>query len=272
MIHLYEDIFRVQLLGTSGLGISTFCEKFLSSIPESQEMFKMKDLFSITNSLFSRYSKLTIINEKKYELQIWIPRRRYYEDLLSSGLDGLRYLRNMNSVLLMYDITSLKTLHSLVEYIELIKKNNLNIPKIIVGNKGDIEDIRRVRLKYVTQFVKQYNISEYLEISVKSGEKVDFMFETLTKLMLKNFDRNIWKIVKKYIWYDERRFPHFDGDNVSEEDYAVIYDVHHPLRCIYCWMKEHCKYYPNLEDCVPHWWLNSKEYRNAQNNGFLDDS
>jgi GTPase SAR1 family protein len=198
-----------------------------------------------------------------YELQIWIPKSNYYEQ---KSYETLNYLGNANGVILMYDITNQKTLDALVEYIQLIKKNKIEIPLIIVGNKGDLRVNRDVTIKQANSFVKHYHLSESIEISAKNRETVDLMFERLTKLMLQNFDLNTWKIVKKYIWFDKKGFPHFDGDNVSEEDFDIIYKAYHPsIRCIYCWMKTHCKYNPNIEDCEPHWWTKTEEYRNAKN-------
>lgn len=260
MTFVYDNIFRVLLLGVSSGGISTLKDRFLSSIPTSLETI------TITEIIFSRFSKLVIVNEKTYELQIWIPKEIYsIEEKFEEFKNELyRYLENSSGVILMYDITNLKTLDTLVDYIQLIKDNKIDIPVILVGNKVDLEEERDVEIEQAIQFVNQHNLSESIEISVKTGENVDLMFETLTKLMIKNFDPKIWETVTKYIWYDKKGYPHFDGDHVADEDYDIIYNAYHPIRCTYCWMKEHCTYYPNIEDCEVHSWFTSKEYKNAK--------
>lgn len=256
MAFVYDIIFRVLLLGASSGGISTLKDRFLSSIPTSLETIL------ITETIFSRFSKLAIANEKTYELHIWIPKGSITTEEQLEFLP--RYLENTNGVILMYDITNRTTFDSLVDYIQLIKDNKIDIPVTLVGNKVDLKEERDVEIEQAIQFVNQYNLSKSIEISI-TEENVDLMFETLTKLMIKNFDPNIWEIVTKYIWYDKNEYPHFDGDQVAEEDYDIIYDAYHPLRCTYCWMKEYCNYYPNLEDCEPHSWFRSKEYKNAEN-------
>ena len=257
MMFVYDIIFRVQLLGVSGVGISTLRYKFLS------DKLRLQERLTITDLVFSIFYNLVIVDEKTYELQIWIPKGSITKEERLKFLP--EYLGNTNGVILMYDITSHKTFDSLVDFIHLIKEIKIEIPVMLVGNKVDLEEERDVEIEQAIHFVNQHNFSQSIEISVKTGENVDLMFETLTKLMIKNFDPNIWEIVNKYIWYDKKGYPHFDGDHVADEDYDIIYDAYHPLRCTYCWMKEHCNYYPNLEDCEVHSWFASKEYKDAEN-------
>jgi hypothetical protein len=52
---IHNQIFRIQILSVSGVGISTLSKILTAHIPESEE------IYSLTNNLFLRYFKSTII-------------------------------------------------------------------------------------------------------------------------------------------------------------------------------------------------------------------
>ena len=231
---MYELIFRVHLLGVSGVGISTLSNKFLSSMPIPYDKWSSLYLTEVVEF----FSKLISINDKTYKLYLWIYNR---DERLRSFLPEFLnlHLKPGNGILLIYDITNTKTLDSLMDYIQLIKENELDVPIMLVGNKIDLEEKRDVSKEHSIQFAERYNLSKFIEISAKTGENIEDMFEALTRIMMEEFNPKIWKVVKKYIWYDKNGYLHFDGDQITDEDYDIIYNAYHPIRCTYCWMIGH---------------------------------
>ncbi len=56
--------------------------------------------------------------------------------------------------------------------------------KIIIGNKNDLVEERVVSYNSAVELAKKYDF-DYFEVSAKTGENVKFLFEVLTKRMIK---------------------------------------------------------------------------------------
>ena len=95
------------------------------------------------------------------------------------------YIIGSTGIILMYDITNLKSLQFLSERYEIIKElGYTNLPILLVGNKLDAEEDREIFPEQVKQFKKNHNLSSSIEISLKSGENVEKMFFDITKMIL----------------------------------------------------------------------------------------
>lgn len=56
---------------------------------------------------------------------------------------------------------------------------------ILVGNKADLIEDRKITFREADELAKQYKF-DYFEVSAKSGVNVKFMFEMLSRTMVKN--------------------------------------------------------------------------------------
>ena len=83
----------------------------------------------------------------------------------------------------MYDITYAKTLNYVSKWSQIIKTKNDN-PILLIGNKRDLKEDREVSKEQIKQYKKDHNISESMEISLKTGENVDQMFMKITNMLL----------------------------------------------------------------------------------------
>ena len=94
------------------------------------------------------------------------------------------FIRGSLGAIIIYDITNLSSLNRISEWCETIRENSRNIPIILVGNKLDLEDLREVSIEQAIKIKAEDKISDFLEISVKTGEKVEIMFERFTQLLM----------------------------------------------------------------------------------------
>ena len=97
----------------------------------------------------------------------------------------IHYLNGSNGAILMYDITNRDTLDFVAKLNKIIEKR-INIPVLLVGNKKDLESNRDVSSAHLNAFKTQNNISETMEISLKTGEDVEQMFVKIIKMMFLN--------------------------------------------------------------------------------------
>lgn len=66
---------------------------------------------------------------------------------------------------------------------EIKKNGNEGVPKIIVGNKCDLEDQRIVSTEEGSRFAQEKNIP-FIETSAKDGKNVTELFEKMARAFL----------------------------------------------------------------------------------------
>jgi small GTP-binding protein len=94
------------------------------------------------------------------------------------------FIKGSKGVILMYDITNVKTLNRLTEWCKMVKEYRVDIPILLVGNKLDLEENREVSKEQAERFKENNDISSWMEISLKTGNNVEKMFLNLVYLIL----------------------------------------------------------------------------------------
>ena len=166
----------------------------------------------------TKFVKLRGNNSK---LQIWVlsPLERF---------NSIReyYVRDSLCAIIMYDITNINTLNRISEWCQLIREaikkqydkkineyhilkdkatgaskrvlikwnkalirgNYGDIPILLVGNKLDLEDLREISIDQANKIIEDLQLSAFMEISSKTGENVELMFERFTQLIINFFE------------------------------------------------------------------------------------
>lgn len=102
------------------------------------------------------------------------------------------FLKNDNykCFILMYDITNKNSLYKIHSVLDIIKKYNIekkqNYPIIIVGNKEDLKEKRKISFEEGKSFANLYSLSFY-ETSAKTNRNVKELFNYLLKEYLGHF-------------------------------------------------------------------------------------
>lgn len=132
------------------------------------------------------YKKIVAIDSidtpKSCTLQIWVLNGR-------ESFSSLRklYYQGALGFILVFDLTNRDSFKNLISWIyEILKYRKQDTPIVLVGNKLDL-DKREVIKNEVDLFRKTFKL-EYFETSAKTGEGVDDVFDTLTRLILVNRD------------------------------------------------------------------------------------
>ena len=118
---------------------------------------------------------------KNIRLQFWI----ISDDIEWFQHIWKQYIKGSQGVILMYDITNVKTLIMVSEWCQMVKDSRKDIPILLVGNKIDLEEQREVSKDQVDKFKEKHDTSSLIEISLKTGENVEKMFLNLTCMILK---------------------------------------------------------------------------------------
>ena len=90
--------------------------------------------------------------------------------------------------MLVFDLTKRDSFIDLLKWIDDINESQSeDMTIILVGNKADLIEDRKVSFREAEELAKQYKF-DYIEVSAKSGVNVRFMFEMLSRAMVKKCD------------------------------------------------------------------------------------
>jgi small GTP-binding protein len=160
--------FKIVVLGDGGIGKTSICNYLTTG-----EFFGSYKL-SIGADFFSK--KLEVDGEN-ITLQI--------TDI--GGQDQFAEISNIftkgaHGAILAYDTTRRDSLDSLDRWIN--KLEDINIPKVLVSTKNDVEELREVLDNEGVEIAKKYNIPFYIPTSSLKGLGITETFEAISRVML----------------------------------------------------------------------------------------
>ncbi|MCQ2821632.1 MAG: GTP-binding protein [archaeon] len=163
---------KIVLLGDSTVGKTCLTLKFCTD--------------TVTKNYMSTigvdvHNKEIETSKGTYRLQVWDTAGQERFRSISAS-----YLRNTDGVLLLYDITNYETFTNISDWLTTIKQNCTKKQTIlIVGNKKDLEDQRKVRFEEGMELAKKEG-AEFIEVSAFTGDNVNEAFLKLTEQILKS--------------------------------------------------------------------------------------
>ena len=168
----YDYLFKLLLIGNSSVGKSSLLFRFVENVWD--------DSFVPTIGVDFKLKTLEV-NGKKVKLQIWdTAGQERFKNITAS------YYRGGNGVLVVYDITDRDSFENLNSWLIEIEKNaNKNVYKLLIGNKSDLEDKRKVTYQEGKDFATS-NGMQFIETSAKTDSKVKDAFELLTQEIIKS--------------------------------------------------------------------------------------
>ena len=150
---MYDGFFKVIIVGKQGVGLSTLLRNYTGLVHSN-------DLFLTLGVDF--YVKDFSCDRKPYKIQLW-----RFSEPFSDFIRIEQYFGGAKGLILLYDLTDLKSLQIIPRWVKFIADNELNIPAMLLGNKIDLLDQRQVFNDDIAYFVDTYGISLAQEISAK---------------------------------------------------------------------------------------------------------
>ena len=175
---IIREVIQLGTLGDSGVGKSN-----LSSVYVNNKFYPEM----IATIGFNCLIKDTIIKinniEKKIKIKIWDTAGQEKFKSVS-----VQYIKNCIGILLVYSIDDRNSLNNLENWIKDIKDktNYEKVPLILIGNKCDLEDERKVSKEEGEKFALKYNI-KFFECSAKNNINVNQAFESLINEVVENY-------------------------------------------------------------------------------------
>jgi len=167
-----ENLWKVVVNGNAGAGKTSMLVQFVEGSFEGsrtsvtiQGEFLVKELKKFENT------------GKDVRLQIFdTAGQEKFRTITSS------YYRGAMGAILVFDIANKASFDALGGWFEDINHYLPEVPKIVVGNKSDLEKTRAISTNEGQEFAKKVN-APYFETSAKTGDGVNEVFFAITRMM-----------------------------------------------------------------------------------------
>ena len=169
----FEFLIKLVVIGDSGVGKTNFIFQFTEG--------KFSSIHVATVGFDHKSKIINLPNtKKKIKLQIWDTAGQERYMAVNRNI-----FHRVQVLILMYDITDRDTYENISKWLELIRQNVPNKPMILVGNKLDLANEKRIVTKEEAQKIAEDNHIEFFEGSGYSGENVDKIFSSIAEKVYK---------------------------------------------------------------------------------------
>lgn len=177
---IYDYLFKVVLIGDSGVGKSNLLTRF------TRNEFNLRTLTTIGVEFATRNLHIC---SKTIKAQIWdTAGQERYRAIVNA------YYRGAVGALLVFDITKHVTYQNVERWLkELREFGESNIEIMLVGNKSDLRHLRAVPTEEAKAFAEKNNLS-FIETSALDSTNVEEAFKTvLTEIYHKAAQKELEK-------------------------------------------------------------------------------
>jgi len=166
----YDYLFKLLLIGDSGVGKSCLLLRFADD--------SFTDSYISTIGVDFRFRTVNI-DMKTVKLQIWDTAGQERFRTITSA-----YYRGAHGIIMVYDVTNLETIEHVEEWLNEVNRHaSESTLKLLVGNKADLQDDKKVSSEEAKKFADNLGIS-FLETSAKNSTNVEVAFLTMAKQLI----------------------------------------------------------------------------------------
>ena len=168
----YDYLFKILIIGDSGVGKSCILHRFTDDIFTENYISTIGVDFKI---------RTLDIDGKLIKLQIWDTAGQERFRVITSA-----YYRGAHGVIIVYDVTSNISYKNINYWLEeTTKYASENISKILIGNKSDLVNKREVSYTNARDYADSLNLN-YIETSAKNNTNIEKIFVDIANNLLNN--------------------------------------------------------------------------------------
>ena len=169
----YEQLYKIIIVGDSGVGKSNILGRYINN------EFK-QDTKSTVGVEFA--SKKVKVNDVNIKLQIWdTAGQERYRSITSA------YYKGSKGCFIVYDITSSQTFENIEKwYEEISKTGDKSLSIILIGNKCDLENERKVTIEMGENKARDLNCP-FFETSALNNIHIEEVFQKIAENIYNRF-------------------------------------------------------------------------------------
>ena len=183
---MYDANFKIVLFGDETEAKKILTQKFMINLFSSSQADALGVDFEV---------KTLSVDEFKIKLQVWdISGERRFRDLLPN------YISHARGGLFVYDVAEKSSLTNIDFWLSLVKKELKKeeiFPIIAVGIVPESVNQRQITSEEGKIIADLHGLDGFVECDIKSGNNIEKMFETLSKLMLERSPLSSEPIITK---------------------------------------------------------------------------
>ena len=195
-----KEYYKLKLIviGDSGVGKTNIIKRYISNT------FTIDTKSTVGVEFFTKTFK---INEDILKLEIWDTAGQERYKAITSA-----YYRGSRGALIVYDISRIETYNNVDKWItELKEKVEGSFKLLLIGNKSDLKEERKMSIETAMHKARQLNIP-LMETSAFDSTNIKKAFETILKEMYKDFKK------EKYNYKREKTNKSSEGVNLEVEN------------------------------------------------------
>ncbi|MFX1499166.1 MAG: ArsR family transcriptional regulator [Promethearchaeota archaeon] len=185
-----EPILKVCVFGETGVGKKTLINQCFEEIHD--DLLRVPTRLTIGVDFFK--GKLDI-DGTNVTIQIWnftgANIEKFRPEILGKGKKKgssifKNYVLGAKGAIFLYDITDKKSLNHLDLWLKIFRKpkDNKIVPILMLGNKADLKEKRKVPIDHANKLASKKNLIGAIEITAKNQEVVKTQFVNFSRIML----------------------------------------------------------------------------------------
>ena len=156
-----------MVAGEGGAGKTSLLRRYVDG------MFDESNVMTVGVDFFT---KDVLFDNVHCSLQLWdLGGQKRFRYLLDNYVMGAR------GALLLFDLTMMPKIGDILEWVNITRLHDINLPIILVGTKNDLEDFIAVDDESAHHIKNAFSMIDYIKTSSKTGYNVDKLFDLLAK-------------------------------------------------------------------------------------------
>jgi Ras-related protein Rab-11A len=87
--------------------------------------------------------------------------------------------------LLLFDLTKMPKINDILNWVNIIRMHDLDLPIVLVGTKRDLEEVIAVDDESANSIKNAFNMIQFVKTSSKTGDNIDLVFDIIVEELMK---------------------------------------------------------------------------------------